>query len=300
MFRPMVKHRLNRRGFTTAELLVVVAIISVLLALAAPNLVQSWKNLQITELDGTAREIFLAAQNELTDKKASGGLQQLAADSSVVQEEEVTQGGVTKTLYYITSETTGDSLDRLSALFSTLTGGSVLYLNPRSGDVTDVYYSKSALDHDTVKNLRERLAGTDDREVRAKLGIGYYGGLTASSPEPSRPDEPQHLPETLELVNGEDLYLKLVYPELGEALGHPEKVLASISLTDEHGTTVTRNADGDSAVKSDSESDAEFNQWKSSIFADVKHRERLYAVCFAGQHNERKLLFEAVPVAEGR
>ena len=177
MFRPMVKHRLNRRGFTTAELLVVVAIISVLLALAAPNLVQSWKNLQITELDGTAREIFLAAQNELTDKKAAGGLQQLAADSSVVQEEEVTQGGVTKTLYYITSETTGDSLDHLSALFSTLPGGSVLYLNPRSGDVTDVYYSKSALDHDTVKNLRERLAGTDDREVRAKLGIGYYLSL---------------------------------------------------------------------------------------------------------------------------
>lgn len=269
MFRSMVKHRLNRRGFTTAELLVVVAIISVLLALAAPNLVQSWKNLQITELDGTARGIFLAAQNELTDKKASGGLQQLAADSSVVQEEEVTQGGVIKTLYYITSETTGDSLDRLSVLFSTLPGGSVLYLNPRSGDVTDVYYSKSALDHDTVKNLREQLTGTDDREVRAKLGIGYYGGLTASSPESSRPDEPQHLPETLELVNGEDLYLKLVYPELGEALGHPEKVLASISLTDEHGTTVTRNADGDSAVKSDSESDTEFNQWKSSIYADV-------------------------------
>lgn len=259
----------SKRGFTTVELLAVVAILTILLALAAPNLIESWKGLKITELDGTAREIFLTAQNELTEKKTSDALQKLAEDSSVVQEENTTQGGVTKTLHYITSEEIGDSLGRLKALVSTLPGGSVLYVNPRTGDVTDVYYSKDSLSHAEVAELRKELGGEDNRDLRAKKGVGYYGGLITSSPRTDKPEEPNHLPETLELVNGEDLYVKLVYPELGEAMRNPEKVLASIRITDESGTSITRSASGTSAIKAQDETDAEFSRWKSSFYASV-------------------------------
>lgn len=263
------KNKRSKRGFTTVELLAVVAILTILLALAAPNIIQSWKGLQITELDGTAREIFLTAQNELTEKKTSDALQKLTADSEVIQNDSITEDGVTKTIYYITSEEVGDSLGRLKALFSTLPGGSVLLVNPRTGDVTDVYYSKKPLTYTEVAELREELGGTDNRDLRAKKGIGYYGGIVTTSPTPGEPEEPNHLPETLELVNGEDLYVKLVYPELGEAMRNPEKVLASIQITDESGVSITRSADGTSAVKSNEESDTEFSRWKSSIYAGV-------------------------------
>lgn len=262
------KNKRSKRGFTTVELLAVVAILTILLALAAPNLIQSWKGLQITELDGTAREIFLTAQNELTEKKTSDALQKLAENEEIKQET-VTDGEVTRTLDYITSDTPIDSFDRLNTLFSTLPGGYVLYFNSRTGDVADVYYSKDSLDYVDVKSLRNELGGTDNRDLRAQKGIGYYGGLVTPSQTPGKPEEPDHPQETLELVNGEDLYVKLIYPELGEAMRNPEKVLASIQITDESGASITRSANGTSAVKAKEESDAEFSRWKSSIYPEV-------------------------------
>lgn len=73
-----VKNRLNRKGFTLAEVLVTVAIILILAGVTFVSVGQYQKNLRLMEMDGTAKEIFIAAQNHLSVAKASGDLDRLA------------------------------------------------------------------------------------------------------------------------------------------------------------------------------------------------------------------------------
>ena len=66
-------HTGNRRtGFTLAELLVTIAIIGILAAVSFVAVAQSRKNLKLLEMDNIAREIYVGAQNHLTESKAGG------------------------------------------------------------------------------------------------------------------------------------------------------------------------------------------------------------------------------------
>ncbi len=62
----MHKVRNNRRGVTLAEMLIVVAIIIALAAVSAVAVYRYQRGLKQLELDGIAKEIFVAAQNHLT------------------------------------------------------------------------------------------------------------------------------------------------------------------------------------------------------------------------------------------
>lgn len=73
-----IKKRLDRKGFTLAEVLVTVAIILILAGVTFVSVVQYQKNLRRMEMDGTAKEIFIAAQNHLSVAQASGDLDRLA------------------------------------------------------------------------------------------------------------------------------------------------------------------------------------------------------------------------------
>ena len=77
-----VKKRLNRKGFTLAEVLVTVAIIIILAGVTFVSVAQYQKNLRLMEMDGTAKEIFIAAQNHLSVAKASGDLDRLAGQAN--------------------------------------------------------------------------------------------------------------------------------------------------------------------------------------------------------------------------
>lgn len=59
-------------GFTLAELLVVIGILSVLLTIGMLSVHIYIKNLKMTEMDATAKQIFIAAQNHMTALKSSG------------------------------------------------------------------------------------------------------------------------------------------------------------------------------------------------------------------------------------
>lgn len=76
------KNRLNKKGFTLAEVLVTVAIIIILAGVTFVSVAQYQKNLRLMEMDGTAKEIFIAAQNHLSVAKASGDIDRLAEDAS--------------------------------------------------------------------------------------------------------------------------------------------------------------------------------------------------------------------------
>ena len=76
-----IKKRLDRKGFTLAEVLVTVTIIIILAGVTFVSVVQYQKNLRLMEMDGTAKEIFIAAQNHLSVAKASGDLDRLAEEA---------------------------------------------------------------------------------------------------------------------------------------------------------------------------------------------------------------------------
>lgn len=77
----LMKNRLNKKGFTLAEVLVTVAIIIILAGITFVSVAQYQKNLRLMEMDGTAKEIFIAAQNHLSVAKASGDLDRLAENA---------------------------------------------------------------------------------------------------------------------------------------------------------------------------------------------------------------------------
>ena len=72
----------RRAGFTLAEILVAVAILTILLALAVPNVLAYYRRLKLTELDDSARAIFMAAQNRMTAMINAGEMEKLTPDGT--------------------------------------------------------------------------------------------------------------------------------------------------------------------------------------------------------------------------
>ena len=70
--------KVNRKGFTLAELLITVAILIILMGIGFVNVTEYSRNLKLNEMDGLAREVFIASQNQLSKAKSSGMLQKLA------------------------------------------------------------------------------------------------------------------------------------------------------------------------------------------------------------------------------
>lgn len=62
----------NRKGFTLAELLIVIAITGILASFGFVEVAKAQRKLKRTEMDNTAREIFVAAQNHLTSSQTNG------------------------------------------------------------------------------------------------------------------------------------------------------------------------------------------------------------------------------------
>lgn len=111
------KNRLNKKGFTLAEVLVTVAIIIILAGVTFVSVAQYQKNLRLMEMDGTAKEIFIAAQNHLSVAKASGDLDRLAEKA---KEDAKKSGSVSRS-------TIGTKLDSAPA-YASNAGGEYYYV----------------------------------------------------------------------------------------------------------------------------------------------------------------------------
>lgn len=220
-------------GFTLAELLVVVAIITILAGASFVAVLRYQSRLRRLEMDQTAKEIFLAAQNRLSLESSQGIMARLleqgesegklgikASDSDAVYVV-LYDGGE--------NDSTGEIRERLLPFGSIdetvrTDGNYLVFYEPGTGSVRGVWYSdryqfvredigsealtEAAADPDK----RERFCGTNNAFAGHGQAVGYYGGESSGSGD--QPTAPEFQPISMELFDGPVLYVKVYDPNM--------------------------------------------------------------------------------------
>lgn len=172
----------GKSGFTLMELLAVVSVTLVLTVIAAAALGSLQKETEYARLCGSAKEIFLAAQNNLTRMHSSGTLTELRALGAGSGAHAVPASGSAGFPYsesggqydYTTSAADDAPAFRLvlpeGSVETALRGGRIfIEYNPTTGSVYSVFYSEGTSDL-TYGSLSR------DAAVCKTKKIGYYAG----------------------------------------------------------------------------------------------------------------------------
>ena len=189
-----LSRKLNKKGFSVAELLIVVAIIVVLMAVAAPAVISIQKKYRQADLDAKAETIYTAVQNQLTKLKTVGnsaiysydsadrtkGVRQLNAVPCDIDEQGAVESGQ---LCFITSDiagTTSAYLMNSNAMDESLLNNHwVVEYDPESAVVYAVFYSEDLADcasgYVTGYTVYDSLRFKANR-LDAGAKVGYYGG----------------------------------------------------------------------------------------------------------------------------
>lgn len=181
----------NRKdAFTLAEFLVVIAITMILAGVSFVAAIRYQSRLRRMEMDRTAKEIFLAAQNNLSLAKSGGIMERLLNEGS---EEKlgILLGEDQSSLYYILyqpgedGQNTTDEIRQRLLPFGSIdetvrTDGSYLIIyNPSEGSVRKVWYSDRYKFQDSDLSSDDFEAAAQDPAKRERYqgeAIGYYSG----------------------------------------------------------------------------------------------------------------------------
>ena len=248
-----MRRRGNNRGFTLAELLIVVAIIAILSDVSFIAVHTYQVRMAKLECDSIAKEIFFAAQNHLTLAKG----QEYLGLSNEAKEFGSQKDEGEKDVYYFIYNV--DSLNDENTVFGQMlpfgsldetvrAGGSyIVRYNPETARILDVYYCATngrfkhhfvAGDYGKVRS--EYQEGTIDGNFdnNKRTVIGWYGG-----------DDKQGTgirlePPSIQVINKEKLFVKVSeIPEKADTLkliikGKTSKAEAAITLKDEKGSYI--------------------------------------------------------------
>lgn len=199
----MRRYHKNSNGFTMAEMLITVAIIVILCGFGFVAVIAHQRNLKRMEMDETAQEIFIAAQNHLTAARANGQwssfLEKTAAEgqggsrgtaisyerSDYDKASDADAAG--RKFYYFTTENTAvkngaEALILPEGSIDETLRGHHFYVeyDAASGTVFGVFYTDS--DHPITEVDAKAVSRTDPdarRDYKAdgkRTIIGYYGG----------------------------------------------------------------------------------------------------------------------------
>ena len=199
----MRRYHKNSNGFTMAEMLITVAIIVILCGFGFVAVIAHQRNLKRMEMDETAQEIFIAAQNHLTAARASGQwssfLEKTAAEGqdgsrgTAISYERSDYNkasdadAASRKFYYFTTENTAvkngaEALILPEGSIDETLRGHHFYVeyDAASGTVFGVFYTDS--DHPITEVDAKAVSRTepnDRRDYKAdgkRTIIGYYGG----------------------------------------------------------------------------------------------------------------------------
>ena len=195
-------HENRRKGFTVAEMLIVVGVIAVLLGIAIPTVVSLSRSMQMSELDASARQIFIAAQNRLTALRAADEVGALNLKNPVEgTPSDAEEGFDPSNLYWVSQDDlAADILLPFGSIEPEVRAGQyVIELDPTSASVYSVFYSEETFEYAEFFAKRDTAARKNEKPV-----VGYYGGAAAIVPELSKIP-----PIEVEIKNEEELYVLL-------------------------------------------------------------------------------------------
>ena len=253
------QNKRNNRGFTLAEMLIGVAILVVLMSIAIPGAVAFQRKLHMAELDDYARQIFMAAQSEMTNMKASGRLdvykKAIDDNNHELNQRPKDYPGVEsdkswENLFWVSSdeETTQKYLIKANTSLTEATakgGHFLLLLNPLSGDVYGAFYSEEEITIDTVMALNNWTRAT---RSKAEPKIGYYGstenGTIGEQIEYGTVGLPKTFAPKLEIVNGEELYVKISCNGMRALRWTQSKLELKLTVTDAHNNSMEKTYTG--------------------------------------------------------
>lgn len=225
MVSKMKKCRKNA-GFTLVELLTVVAILIILMAVAAINVIKYQRDLKGKESDSAAKEIFIAAQNHLTAANALGELSGWSDGSGTRFGDD--EDHRNEYLIVYPTDNSGAAMWGKMLPFGAIDdhvriGGSyVIHYNRKTATVLDVFYSDTsdsrfgvelALGSENGKRYSDLVSSysTDGKRKerrnaswngKTRRVIGWYGGASADQLN----EYANYLKEpTIKVTNGDTL-----------------------------------------------------------------------------------------------
>lgn len=231
---------------TLIELLTVILILAILGALTTVAVVRHRRNLKLYEMDNTAKEIFVAAQNHLSVMKVEGLLPESGQEKAKVKVCHLVYNGKSASVISSNSENdlsdisgTGEMTDAENlaaeeweemlpqgAIDETIrvNGSYIISYDPANAVIKDVFYSDKYQfsSTDFIKNngkvtySEELTKAETDKDVRKRFNntnhvIGYYGGAKADSV----PVESLHEP-VVSVRNGDQLKVEVALNEADE------------------------------------------------------------------------------------
>jgi prepilin-type N-terminal cleavage/methylation domain-containing protein len=178
----------TKKGFTLAEMMIVIAILLILAALIFVGIQRHLRTLEKLQRDSYAKELFIVAQNHLSMAKAQN---YLGCDTYGTVDP--TDSGI---YYYVVP---GDSLTDSKSVLSLMlppgsidetvrSGSYVIRYHKESGQILDCFYwtgtgrfPHSYSNSDYAEFLSRRSDADKLKTYTDNSVIGYYGGVTAAT-----------------------------------------------------------------------------------------------------------------------
>ena len=225
-------------GYTLTELLVVIGIIAIVCAIAIPSVVSISKSLRFAQRNDYAKSIFMAAQANLTEMRADGGLaplQRAGLDSLPVQEElcGFPVEDWSPEYVYTSSETSQQLTYALVLPVGSVDGTLreqqvIIEYNPLTGNVYSVFYSEEK-DQNILQDYRDGKLprnGEGDEKLRKDMMLGYYDGSGLSSAEL----EIERTKARITFENGEEGIVTVHIPMPDLYVGHHEEFMKGLEV----------------------------------------------------------------------